>query len=110
MILLCSCTCGGVENLLKRVLKEAGITDWLSMPLHKGKDKTRRAIAALPEQIREKSETKAFLAHISHKSKYAAVFGYSEENDVVIWADVARGSTKERIDAQNIAKLYNGIR
>lgn len=105
-IMLVSCTCGGVESLLRGTLKKVEGIDWLNVPIHKGKTATRKAITTLPKAVQEDPSIRALLSTIQHKSKYAVVIGYTDS--FAIWSDVASGRTKDKIDAQVIAEKYYG--
>lgn len=100
------CTCGGSENTARQLLKTSKNVPWLEVPIIKGKKATLAAFDKLPDFVKESADLKALRGMLSHKSKFVIFLGYSTPNKAVIWADVASGKMKEKLDAQMIAERY----
>lgn len=100
------CTCGGSENSARQLLKAAKNVPWLEVPIVKGKKATLDAFDKLPDFVKESADLKALRGMLSHKSKFVIFLGYSTPNQAVIWADVASGKMKEKLDGQMIAERY----
>lgn len=103
------CTCGGSENTARQLLKAAKNVPWLQVPIIKGKNKTAAELEKLPQFVKDSAEFKALKAMLIHKSKFVIFLGYSTEHQAVIWADVASGKMKEKLDGQTIAEKYYAI-
>lgn len=100
------CTCGGSENSARQLLKAAKNVPWLEVPIVKGKKATLDAFDKLPDFVKESADLKALRGMLNHKSKFVIFLGYSTPNQAVIWADVASGKMKEKLDGQMIAERY----
>lgn len=109
MAIMCvTCTCGSVDKLVRNVLKQGNYGNWLTETIHRGKEKTKSAIKTLPKEVQENASIQALLADISHRSKFAIIIGYTDDG-VAIWADVAKGGIKAKLDAQLIVEKYGNI-
>lgn len=104
MIYVLTCECGGVENMARAILRDAGVRDWLNVPIYKGKSKARE-ILSNPE-ISGIFAVQALLKYINETSAYAVVLGIDKIKNVAIWADAKRGKIQSRLDAQIIAENY----
>ena len=100
------CTCGGSENTARQILKTSKNVPWLEVPIIKGKKATLAALDKLPDFVKNSSELKALKGMLGHKSKFVIFLGYSTQYEAVIWADVASGRMKEKVDSQLIAERY----
>ena len=100
------CTCGGSENSARQLLKAAKNVPWLEVPIVKGKKAALDAFDKLPDFVKESADLKALRGMLNHKSKFVIFLGYSTPNQAVIWADVASGKMKEKLDGQMIAERY----
>lgn len=101
-----TCTCGNSSNLARNTLKQVKNVPWLEVPIVKGKKETIKELDALPDFVKNSAEVKAFRAMLTHKSKFVVFLGYSTASKAVIWADVASGKIKEKLDAQLIVEKY----
>lgn len=102
MIICLSCACGGVENLMRAVLREAKIKDWLTIPVHQGKGEAR-SILNTPG-LQQFVECQVLLDYIEKTTSYAVVLGI--KNGKCVWADAKRGDVKSRLDAQLVAEQF----
>lgn len=100
------CTCGGSENTARQILKSCKNVPWLQVPIVKGKKASLAALEKLPDFVKSSSEYKALISMLGHKSKFVIFLGYSTPHEAVIWADVASGRMKEKVDGQLIAERY----
>lgn len=104
MIYVLTCECGGVENMARAILRDAGVRDWLNVPIHKGKSKARE-ILSNPE-ISDIFAVQALLKYINETTSYAVVLGVDKAKNIAIWSDAKRGKIQSRLDAQIIAENY----
>lgn len=99
-LIVVTCNCGSVEQRARGFLKRVGYEDWINIPVHKGKEKTMKAIQYLPHYT-EIDMLKNFLANAS---KYVVILGYDGED--CKWSDISHGGTKAEIDAEFIVKRF----
>lgn len=101
MLMVIACQCGSSDSLVRNFLKSAGYPDWLTIPIHKGKDKSLSALNHLPP-VPEKEMLQSFL---SGASKWAVIIGYTPTS--MKWSDIAHNGAKSRIEAQAVVEYYS---
>lgn len=104
MILLLACNCGGVIPLLRGVLREAGVENWLDAEVYQGKKYALETLEQFPEYYRNLPQWGALYDSINNRSSFAVIIGYDQDN--FRWADVAMGDLKSSLDGQIIAKQF----
>lgn len=101
MLYCVACMCGGADGWIRSKLKKFGFPQALSIPITKGKEKSKAAISSFP-QGEEKS---ALLAHIESSSKFAIIIGTDGQS--MRWVDVVNGQyIKNDIDAEFIIRDF----
>lgn len=100
MIVCVTCMCGSVEQKARGFLKRVGYADWATIPIHKGKDKSKKVVQYLPN-FPEVEMLKNFL---EHASKYVVILGYDRNG--CRWSDITHGLPKSEIDAEFIVKQF----
>ena len=103
MIELLTCQCGSVEQRARGFLKRIGYAGWMSAPLHKGKERSKRAIQYLPKF----PEIEMLNNFLENASKYVVILGYDDNG--CRWADIAHGLPKSEIDAEFIVQQYGDL-
>ncbi len=104
MIYCFICECGGVENLMRKTLRSAGLDNWLEIPMYKGKDRYREFYENLPKEQKDRLEIGALNQHLASAASYAVVLGMKD--DRIVWSDVKSGDVKSRLDAEVIASKF----
>lgn len=104
MIYVLTCACGGVESMARAILREAGIKDWLNVPVYQGKEKAREILQ--DPEISYLPAVQVLLKYINETTSYVVVLGIDKVRDAAIWADAKRGNIQHRLDAQIIAENY----
>lgn len=100
-----ACECGGVDEITARCLKQAGVKDYLKIPIQKGRKAADLWFSQLPSQIQQNLETWALMAMIEYESSYIAIVAWNEKG--LVWADIASGdSAADWIDGVTIAKTF----
>lgn len=107
MIKVIACTCGGVERLARATLMKGGMTDHMNVPITRGKNKSIAVLNALPEVYRNTSDFKALEAHVQNSGRFVIIIGYA--NGGLKWMDIARGTIKEKLDAELIVEHYKDL-
>lgn len=106
MIKIFACTCGGVDQLARTVLKEGGHPDWLNVPITKGRQESMRQLEKLKPLLGMNAGYNALYEKLNGGAgKYTIVFGYNQDG-AVRWADISRGAIKEMMDAQIIVSEF----
>lgn len=103
MIKIISCQCGSSNSLVRSFLKSIGYSEWLSIPIVKGKEKSLSVLNSLPPAP-EKDMLKSFL---SGASKWAVIIGYDETR--MKWSDIAHNGQKSRIEAEFVVKNFSDL-
>lgn len=95
------CSCGGAENLVRRCFKRAGLSDWLSIPVYKGKENAPKFLDNFETPT---EEILAIIKYAQEHNPYAIVVGIDDSS--VQWVDVKHGGLKEMYDAELIAERF----
>lgn len=100
MIAVCTCRCGSTESMARNFLKSVGYPDWLSIPVHEGKEKSLSLVNQLPP-----TPEKEMLQHfLKNASKWVVIIGY---NDTACrWSDIAHNGPKSRIEAEFVVSTF----
>lgn len=100
MIAVCSCLCGGSGSLIRNFLHSAGYSDWMSIPIHQGKEKSLALLNQLPP-VPEKEMLQSLL---KNASKWAVIIGYDDAS--CRWSDIAHNGAKSRIEAEFVVRSF----
>lgn len=100
MIAVCSCQCGSSDNLIRGFLKTAGYQDWASIPIEKGKERSKAMLAYLPNF----PEAEMLANFLEGTSKWAVIIGYDEYG--MRWSDIAHNGPKSKIEAEFILEQF----
>lgn len=99
-----ACNCGGAEPVARSVLQEAGVENWMTVDIHKGKEHCKTILNYFPEPFHKLLAFQGLLTHIEENSKYAVILGYDDE--YLFWEDVASNSPIEVTRAKVIAQRF----
>lgn len=100
-IMCLACTCGFSDKLLRGKLEEKGYRDFLTVPIHKGKDKSKSALNTIPQT----DGVQMVRNHLDGCSKYAIVVGY--DNEHCRWVDMANGKAfQNSVDLEFILRDF----
>ena len=99
-IVVCACQCGSSESTARNFLKSVKHPGWLSVPIHKGKEKSRSLLNQLPP-VPEKEMLENFL---KNASKWVVIIGYDQNS--MKWSDIAHNAPKSYIEAEFVVKNY----
>ena len=100
MIVVITCLCGSVESLARNTLRKCGYENWASIPIHKGKEKSRQIISTLPPF----PEIQMLDNFLRNASKWVVIIGYDENN--CRWSDIAHNAAKSSIEAEFIVNTF----
>ena len=104
MIAVVTCTCGGAEGMARTVLKNGGLSNWLEIPIAQGKNQTKYVLDTFKSKHENNSAYKALCDYVEKKGRYVVLIG--EKGKTFAWADVARGTLQERLDAEILVKEF----
>lgn len=103
MIRIVACHCGSSDSLVRNFLKKIGYSDWLSIPVEKGREKSLSVVNQLPPAP-EKEMLKNLL---KNASKWAIIIGYNETS--LKWSDISHNGPKSRIEAEYVVKTFSHL-
>ena len=96
-----SCTCGSVDRLIRSRLDQFGYRDALTIPITRGKDKSKSFLNTIPQH----DEVDMLRSYLNGASKYAVVIGY--DDDAMRWVDLANGKAiVNNVDLENILEYF----
>lgn len=101
MITVCTCLCGGSTSLVRNFLHSVGYPDWMSIPIHQGKEKS----LALLNQLPPAPEKEMLQTFVKNSSKWAVIIGYDQ--DAMKWSDISHNGPKSRIEAEFVVKNFS---
>lgn len=104
MLKVLGCECGGVDSLARGLLQEAKVSDWMSVPLHKGKEHCLHILEQLPPIYHPSLEYRALYDYISAGGSYTVIMGYDGSH--FYWEDIHSNAPIERTRALSIAKRF----
>ncbi len=99
-LVVITCQCGSVEQKARGFLKKVGYADWLTIPIHKGKEKSRKAIQYIPKF----PEIEMLNNFLDNAGKYVVILGY--DSNGCKWSDITHGGLKAEIDAEYVVKMF----
>lgn len=105
MIAVITCACGGAEEMARSILKQGENSDWLKMPIAKGKDQSKYVMDSLRSRYGNNDKFKALDSYYPNRSSYIIFIGYDGKE--FKWADAARGTIKERLDAEILVRDFS---
>lgn len=100
MITVTACMCGSSESTARNFLKSINYPEWMSVPVHHGKEKAKSILNQLPP-VPEKEMLEHFL---ENASKWVVVVGYNEKE--VKWSDISHNVPKSTIEAEFVVKKF----
>lgn len=95
-----TCRCGSTESLARNFLHSVGYPDWMSIPVHQGKENSLAILNQLPPAP-EKEMLQSFL---KDASKWVVIIGYDGQS--MRWSDIAHGGAKTHIEAELVVKTF----
>lgn len=103
MSLMCiACTCGSSDSLIRNFLKQVGYAGWMSIPITKGKVKSRSVLGLIPKF----PEVEMLDNFLRTASKWAVIIGWDDNS--CRWSDIAHDAAKSRIEAEFVVKTFGG--
>lgn len=109
MLKLLTCACGSTEPLTRSLLQEAGITDWMTVEIHKEKEHCRKIVENLPQKFHELLAYRALQSYLDPNSEkpvsaFAIIVGYDDTS--FYWEDFSSNAPDVRIRALAIAERF----
>lgn len=104
MLAIFVCQCASGELKARRVLKEAGVKNYLGIKCYIGKENIYFGMDKMPESIRNTTEWKSMRRLIGDKSSYAVVAGWDDSN--FRWSDIYDGRIESIVPGKKIAEYF----
>lgn len=102
--LFACCECSSAAALCQQVAANAGVINWMSIPLYKGKEHCLTVLSRFSEGHRRLLAFRALEGYIQQEGQYATIIGY--DNEYFYWANINSNSPKDQLDAQAILKRF----
>lgn len=99
-----ACACGGVDSLTRGVLRQAGVPNWMTYEVHKGKEHCRTVLSRFPTQLHPLLAFRALESHLENNGTFAVIIGYDDNS--FFWGDVHTNAPKDVFDTINIVKAF----
>lgn len=96
-----ACQCGSTDNLVRNFLKSVGYQDWISIPVHKGREKSLSVLNQLPPT----PEKEMLQGMLKNASKWAIIIGY--DNEQCKWSDISHNWPKSKIEAEFVVRNFS---
>ena len=101
MIGAVACLCGSSDSRARSFLRSVGYKDWISIPVHKGKEKSLAFLNQLPPS----TEKEMLASFLKNASKWVIIIGYNDTE--CKWSDIAHNPTKSKIEAEFLVKKFS---
>lgn len=95
-----TCRCGSTESLARSFLRSVGYSDWMSIPVHQGKENSLAILNQLPPA----PEKEMLQSLLKNASKWVVIIGYNESG--MKWSDISHNGPKSRIEAEFVVKNF----
>lgn len=104
MILILTCECHSAEPLVRTALQEANIPDWMTYPVHKGKEHCKAILERFPEPYHTLLAFNALLDYLDRTSSYAIIVAYDDRS--FYWSDIHSNAPQDRFQADTLLKQF----
>lgn len=101
---LLTCMCHGAEPMVRGLLQECKVPNWMDYPIHMGKDHCLTVLDYLPAQLHQLLAYRALVSYLDYASSYSIVVGYDDET--FYWADIHDNSPKDVMEAHAIVERF----
>lgn len=106
MIYVVTCTCGGADRTAREALRNGGVENPIEYPIYKGKKEAKAVVTQLISRFGPSADLGALLDYIEKAGRFVVVIGVDTKTRQTRWADLSRGSIKEKLDGEIIVKEF----
>lgn len=99
-LVVLTCQCGSVEEKARGFLKKVGYENWMTIPVHKGKERCKKALEYVPQY----PEVDMLNSFLDRGGKWVVILGY--DGNECRWSDIAHGGLKAEVDAEFVVKQF----
>lgn len=104
MLAILVCQCASSELKARRVLKDAGIKNYLGVRCYLGKTNINIGLDNMPDNIKNTSEWRALKEMINTKSSYSVIVGW--DSDKMRWSNIYTGKIEDVVPGEQIAEYF----
>lgn len=104
MLKLLTCDCGGVDSLVRGILNQAGVSNWMTYEIHKGKEHCQTILDRFPEKYHGLLAYRALADYLKDHGTFAIIIGYDDNS--FFWQEVRSNAPKDVFDAIGIIKRF----
>lgn len=98
---LCVCNCHNSETRGRRLLQRAGVTDYMGVPVYKGRQSVREYLDNNFDDADVK--VREMKAYIANRTKFTILIGYDDNR--FEWAD-SNSNMSDSVRAEAIAQVF----
>lgn len=100
---VCVCTCSNSDRYARNIMRKAGVSDWDTHEVVRGKNASLSACRQLEGMGYEMS---AIISHIGTATKFICFIGGHGDNEVVFYADVGYGGMENEARALALCETF----
>lgn len=104
MLAIVGCECHNGITMSQAVLREAGVSTWLTAPSYRGKQHGLAFVRSLPVPVVSLDKRLTLGDFLEHNSSYSVIVGYNETAGRFV--NVGRGDMRSKAEAMELAKLF----
>lgn len=104
MIFILACRCANAEEKARRVLRDAGVADWLSIPCYIGRPACTEILQNLPVPLEGGEQILMLRQLIDNDNSWSVVVGANET--LVRWATVKKKEPDQIAFAKAICEAF----
>lgn len=98
------CDCGNAAPLGYQTIQAAGVKNWATVPIHKGKKHVLSVLSHFPTQFQALAAYQELIQCINTHNTFVVLLGYDDE--CFYWSNIKSNSHKDTLDAIAIAKRF----
>lgn len=106
MIAVITCACGGADRMAREALRKGGVENPIEFPITKSKNSSLAVLESLKPEYGDLTDFKVLVEHVKRSGRFVVVIGYSSSEHIMRWADVSRGTLKEKLDGEILVSEF----
>lgn len=104
MLAIFACQCATSELKARRVLRDAGIKNYLGVRCYLGKKSIGIGLENMPDAVKGTTDYRALKDLIETKSGYSVIVGWDTEK--MRWSDIYDGKIESVVPGEQIAEYF----
>lgn len=104
MITALLCRCSGAEPAARKFFQSIGISDWLEVPVYRGKIDCQNFLKSLPDTSKGPDSVAGLQNFLTRAGSFVVIVGYDE--GYFMWSNIKTNSQKAIADAELIVEQF----